>query len=126
MQRELKLRSSGVQVRDFIPIGDAVEAVQHALHLSADQLGNGLFNLGGDDAVSIQTMAERVANRCEALLGFLPTIHHPPPQPNEQSRFLHYSSEKLKNTGFQPARRINDEIDATLAFCQKMVERGNT
>jgi UDP-glucose 4-epimerase len=125
MQHELRLRSSGVQVRDFIPIGDAVGAVQHALSLPADKIGNGLFNLGGDDAVSIQTMAERVANRCEARLGFLPSIHHPPAQPNEQSRFLQYSSEKLKSTGFKPARQINEEIDATLEFCQRMVEREN-
>ncbi len=75
-QRKMRLRSSGVQVRDFIPIDDVVRAVEHALGLVKDRLEDGLFNLGGDDCVSIQTMAERVAVRCEAILGYRPTIEH--------------------------------------------------
>ncbi|MBY0588212.1 NAD-dependent epimerase/dehydratase [bacterium] len=118
-QKELLLRSSGVQVRDFIPIDDVVNAVDYALRLSSDKLDNGIFNLGGDDCVSIQTMAQRVASRCEAILGYRPPIRHPDPLPFEQSKFLYYSSEKLKATGFVPACRINDEIDATLRFCQR-------
>ncbi len=118
-QRKMRLRSSGVQVRDFIPIDDVVRAVEHALGLVKDRLEDGLFNLGGDDCVSIQTMAERVAVRCEAILGYRPTIEHPAPLPHERSLFLHYSSEKLRRTGFVPARRIHEEIDSTLRFCRQ-------
>jgi UDP-glucose 4-epimerase len=118
-QRQMRLRSSGVQVRDFVPIDDVVHAVEHALRLPSEQLGNGLFNLGGDDCVSIHAMAERVATRCEAILGYRPTIDHPAPLPNEASKYLKYSSDKLQKTGFVPARRIHEEIDATLQFCQR-------
>lgn len=123
-QRMMRLRSSGVQVRDFIPLGDVVRAVEHVLRLSAESLGDGLFNLGGDDCVSIRLMADRVADRCEAILGYHPEIQHPDPFPGEQAQPLDYSSEKLKATGFTPERKIQQEIDDTLRFCQQFISAG--
>ena len=124
VQRIMTLRSSGVQVRDFIPLGDVVRAVDHALRLSSSAVGDGLFNLGGDDCVTILQMAERVAARCEAVLGYRPEIQRPDPLPGEKSEPLDFSSEKFHRTGFVPNREVQREIDDTLQFCRQFSTRG--
>lgn len=115
---ELRLRSSGLQWRDFIPLSDVVAATLHFLRLPKAQCGNGVFNLGGGNALSILELAHRVAQRCGMVLGFVPQITHPLPQAGETSLPLNYRIDKLRATGFTLRGTLEDEIDATLAFCQ--------
>lgn len=116
--KKLLLRSSGLQSRDFITLTDIGRAVQHLLSVPASALENGIFNLGGETPMRIIEVAERIADRCEIVLGFRPKIQCPLPSPGEKSSFLDYRIDKLKETGFSLLRNIDDEIDATLRFCQ--------
>lgn len=116
--REIRLRSSGSQKRDFICLSDVCRAVSHALKLPAQSLGDGLFNLGGDNTMSIMEMTEKVAERCAQVLRFSPGIHREGSGPSEESPSLVYDSSKYQSTGYQLLNPIHQEIDATLQLCQ--------
>ncbi len=121
--RTLVLQSAGLQQRDFITLEDVAEAISHVLALPLADLGDGLFNLGGDASMPVIDMVELIAARCQAALGFAPVIERPAPNTGETAPTLAYSSEKLKRTGWHPARRHSMEIDATLALCASDVSR---
>lgn len=115
---ELRLNSSGTQLRDFITLGDVGRAVNHLLQLDTDQVADGLFNLGGGKAVSILEMTERIAARWQALTGCEIAIARPvgdsAPPP-----LLNYRCDKLAATGFTLTSEVNREIDDTLKLCLK-------
>ncbi len=114
---EMKLQSAGTQWRDFITLEDVARAVAHLVALERASLADGLFNLG-DRSATILEMAQRVANRAEILLGYEMPIRRPmggaPAVP------LEYVSDKIKATGFSPASRMDEEIDATLHLCLRV------
>jgi len=116
---EIRLKSSGIQERDFIALSDVARAVSHMIQLPDNVLGDGIFNLGGGKAISILALATLVQERCRETLGFTPSLHRPEPQPGEKSVPLAYSIEKLKATGFVPKGGLEEEIDNTLLFCRK-------
>jgi UDP-glucose 4-epimerase len=118
MTGKLVLRSSGLQRRDFITLQDTARCVKHFIYLSKLSCGDGLFNLGGECVLSIYKVTQLVAVRCVAVLGFNPPIERIDPQPEEQVPNLDYSIAKLKATGFSLESKIEEEIDATLLFCQ--------
>lgn len=115
--RKLILRSSGLQQRNFITLTDVARAVRHLLDLNQRDYGNGLFNLGGSNSLSIWDMVQKVSQRCPLTLGYLPSIERPEPQPDEQAYFLNYHSDKLQNTGFMLQGNFDEEIDRTLLVC---------
>ncbi len=113
---ELRLNSAGTQLRDFITLGDVARAVNHLLQLDALQLADGLFNLGGGQAVSILDMTERIAARWRALTGrdiaiVLPAGNGVAPAP------LDSRCDKLAATGFALTSDVDNEIDGTLQLC---------
>ena len=115
---ELRLKSAGAQLRDFITLSDVARAVNHVLQLDADRLADGLFNLGGATTMSILGMTERVAGRWRILTGSEIAIVRPegnaalPP-------VLNYSCDKLVATGFRLTSQVEREIDDTLKLCIK-------
>ena len=115
----LVLRSSGFQKRDFIPLHDVTRAIKHCIERPVDKSDNGIFNLGGEAPYSIIDLAELIAVRSEAVLGYKPQIERPSPILGENFRELNYQINKLKETGFCLNGNIEDEIDATLEFCHK-------
>jgi UDP-glucose 4-epimerase len=116
---EIRLKSAGLQQRDFIPLADVARATAHMIRLPAASLGDGCFNLGGDRSISIIDLAGMIRDRCTALFGVTPGIVRPEPLPSERSAELTYSMEKLKSTGFSLAGSLEQEIDETLRFCDQ-------
>lgn len=112
----LRLNSAGLQLRDFITLGDVARAVNHLIQLEVGQLADGLFNLGGGKAISIFHMAERIAARWQAMTGSeIPILRPawdgvPPPE-------LNYRCDKLAGTGFKLNSEFDREIDGTLELC---------
>ena len=117
-KRELTLRSSGLEQRDFITLEDVGKAVVHFLDLPGRMCGDGLFNLGGECSMRIIDLAELVASRCLDVLGFLPEIKRVESRWDEFSKDLEYNIDKVKATGFVIAGNTNEEIDSTLYFCR--------
>lgn len=116
---ELRLNSSGTQLRDFITLGDVARAVKHMLQLDADHIADGLFNLGGGKAISILEMTQKIAARWQLLTGreiaILRPSGHDVPSP-----ILTYRCDKLAATGFTLTSEVNREIDDTLKLCIKV------
>lgn len=122
---KLVLRSSGVQLRDFVTLHDVARAVEHMLALAPEKCADGLFNIGGESPMPIIEVAERIASRCEQVLGVRPAIERPAPLPGESSLPLDYRIDKLKATGFELQAKIDEEIDATLELCRNAFVKGN-
>lgn len=115
--RKLVLRSSGLQQRNFITLTDVARAVRHLLDLNQRDSGDGLFNLGGGNSLSVWDMVQKISQRCGLTLGYLPSIERPEPEPGEQVDSLNYHSDKLQNTGFMLQGNFDEEIDRTLLIC---------
>lgn len=115
---KLVLRSNGLQRRVFIPLPEAARGVAHLIALPSEQLGDGLFNLGGESARSVWETTQLIAARCQAVLGFTPAIERVSPLPGDKSLPLEYIVTKLQATGFSLRARFEDEVDATLSLCQ--------
>ncbi len=116
--KKLVLKSSGLQRRDFITLTDIARAVIHFLVIPKEKLQDGLYNLGGECSLSIIEITNRIAERCEKILGFKPAIERPIPNELDTSMDLEYSVGKLKNTGFLLKGDVDQEIDNTLLLCQ--------
>jgi len=116
--RRLVLKTAGIQERDFITLTDVCRAIVHILNLSEDEDPDGIFNLGGEYSSSILAMAERIAKRCETILGYKPPIILPETKEDIRAEKLDYRIDKLKRTGFSLIKNIDEEIDATLILCK--------
>lgn len=114
----LVLKSSGVQKRDFVTLGDVGRAVVHLLALPKAAWGNGLFNLGGGRTRSVLEIAETVAEQAERILGKRPAIDRPAPAADETAPELDYRIDKLAATGFKPSGDLADELGRTLLLCR--------
>ncbi|QDC51238.1 SDR family oxidoreductase [Candidatus Methylopumilus universalis] len=115
---KLRLNSSGSQLRDFITLDDVARAVCHLLKLDRCLIADGLFNLGGDMAISIFEMTERVAARWKLLTGHEIEIIRPISE-HLSSPMLKYRCDKLFSTGFNLTSEVDREIDDTLSLCRQ-------
>ena len=98
-------------------------AVLHFLRISKNKCADGLFNLGGEASLRIIDLAEMIAKRCSAVLGFEPTIERPQPADDEVSLPLEYDITKLKSTGYSLRGNAEREIDDTIRIAQHFTER---
>ena len=117
--KQMRLKTSGMQERDFITLHDVARAVSHMIQLQDDAIGDGIFNLGGENSVSIIQLATKIQERCKLKFNFTPPIVRPEPSSSENCVPLKYLIDKLKSTGFRTEGSIDLEIDNTLIFCQK-------
>jgi len=53
-------------------------------------------------------MAQRIASRCQSVLGFTPEIDRPKPSHGEVVQGLKYNMDKLKKTGFHLTGKFDD------------------
>jgi UDP-glucose 4-epimerase len=119
---KLRLRTHGLQQRNFITLKETTRCVEHFINLPKEICSDGLFNLGGDRVVSVYELTQLVALRCQTILGFSPEILRIEPKPYEQVSNLEYNIGKLMASGFVLENPIEDEIDAALSFCQKTLK----
>ena len=117
-QRRLTLRSAGLQRRDFVTLQDVGRAFSHVINLTKDQIGGGVFNIGGAWAPRVIDMVELIQARCSVVLGFTPDIIKPEPGEGEVTLDLDFRIDRLRATGFELSGNVQDEIDATLMLCR--------
>lgn len=116
---KLTVHSSGMQRRDFVTLHDVERAVLHLLNISAEIIGNGIFNIGGVWAPRIIDMAVLVKERSTKIFGFTPEIMSQNVKLGEKNKELEYRIDKLINSGFKITGKPETEIDATLNFCKE-------
>jgi UDP-glucose 4-epimerase len=115
--RVLVLRTSGAQERDFIAIDDVSTAAQLLLELPAVRLGPGRFNVGSGRSIAVLAMAQRIANRCEAVLNHRPALEVGVDAPAPPEDTLDYRVDRMLALGWTPKEGVDAEIDRTLRFC---------
>lgn len=115
---QLRLRSSGRPLRNFITVSNVARAVRHVIDLPAPSLGDGLFNLGGQASSSAWEMAQLVAKRSGVVLGQVPTIARETTAMRGSAPNLTYHSERLMDSGFSLVVDSDAEVDRTLTLCR--------
>lgn len=120
-QRKLVLRSSGAQLRDFIALSTVCQDVLALLTAPEDRLP-AILNLASGQAISVGNMAQIIAQRCAVILGFEPEIEFGSRM--EAAPSLKIGSLHAAALGLEPSLDPVAEIDALLAFCQRLHDRG--
>lgn len=119
VNKRLKLLSTGLQQRDFIPISDVCRVCEHFIAADSDH-SNEIFNVGGENTLRIIDLAGIISERCEKVLGYRPEIAATPLTDDAPTHpDLVFSIDKLKRTGFELQCSIESEIDRTLEFCRE-------
>jgi len=118
-QQALVLHSSGPQRRDFVPMRDVCRAMKHIVTLSAQQLGEGLFNIGGEWSPTVLEVAQLIQQRYSLLFDGEVSLTRKEPSQNEQSMPLNYRIDHLKQSGFALQATAKEEIDQLLLFCKE-------
>jgi UDP-glucose 4-epimerase len=112
-QKKITLRSSGVQVRNFITMRDVCRATQHLLNLNNYDSEFPVYNLGGPLTTSVNNITEILSKICEIKYGFIPDITRSAIK--ETTVNLHFDNSKLQKSGFIWNNNLNLEIEETLA-----------
>jgi UDP-glucose 4-epimerase len=111
---KMHLKSSGVQQRNFIPLSDIAQAVIHFLDLPSSNIHDGLFNLGGPRSYSLIEMANMIAERSQAILGYTPNLTYAAQQPTDSHEVLDFKIDKLIASGFIAKNDFTSELDRLL------------
>lgn len=118
-ERSLTLRTAGLQRRDFVTLHDVGRAFSHVIDMTKEQVGDGVFNIGGAWAPRVLDIVELIQERCEVVLGFTPNIIRPEANEGEVAFDLDFRIDKLLASGFELTGNAVAEIDATLLLCRE-------
>jgi UDP-glucose 4-epimerase len=112
------LKTSGVQHRDMVWIGDVAQAVERVLE--AGTLEHDLFQVGNGRSLSMLQLAERVRTVSEAYLKREISVVRPAPT-GEAGKAVRFSIERLRSIGFEPRDAIDEETMRLLQLldCEK-------
>ena len=117
--KELRIKSDGTQLRNFITLSDVINAIDFFSKISIDKLDNGLFNLGSDFTANISDIAKIIAQKAERILKIKPPIILAKTQTSLINASFSYEIRKLKKIGFILQNQTNQEIDDLLLYCKK-------
>ncbi len=109
IDRELSMRTDGLQQRNFMTKTDISRAVSHLLSLPATDVDNGLFNVGGMQSRSLLDMAHLIQTEAQNLFGQEIPLSTPEPAATEYPT-LDFDIDKLVRSGFTPEDNAADEI----------------
>lgn len=114
----LRLKTPGLQARDFIGIDVVAQAVAWALRQAMNAAPEAaIYNLGSGRSATVLEMTERLQQRCLDVLGFKPPIERPPAPVGAQSERFALDVTRLRSAGFLAETDVDAEIDALLRFC---------
>jgi UDP-glucose 4-epimerase len=116
--RNMTLRSSGMQRRDFISMTDVCRATHHLLSIPLLFSDNIVFNIGGNWSPTIWDFACQIQAMCKEIVGFEPQLFRGGPVDDEVPTELDYSIDKLKGTGFVLISNHDEEVGQLLRYCQ--------
>jgi UDP-glucose 4-epimerase len=109
----LVLRSSGLQYRDFLGMGDVMRALERAV---TGSIPRGTYNLGSGTPMTVLELAQTVQDAAAAATGTRPALSAAEPEGDAPGPYR-ILTEKLAAAGFRPGGTVRDAVDETLAFC---------
>jgi UDP-glucose 4-epimerase len=112
---ELKLRSSGVQWRDFVSLGDVCEAIIRTSE-PAERFPSGTYNLGSGRPLTVLALTNMIQDAFERRTGNRPELHAPAPSgdPPEPYRV---SVDRATAAGMRLNTPLEDAVAETVDFC---------
>jgi UDP-glucose 4-epimerase len=113
------LKTAGQQSRDFITLTDVCRAVEH-LMLRGEKRDPGtceVFNLGGDYAIPIHEMVQRIASEYQRMTGREATISRSQSDHQSAPPSFQVLTDKIQSTGFRLSRNHDEEIRELLRRC---------
>jgi UDP-glucose 4-epimerase len=113
----LELRSSGMQWRDFVPLGDVCSALV-ATSEPEGRVPAGTYNLGSGHPVRIRDLAHIVQDCFEQQTGERPELRAPQPS-GEPPEPYHVSVERAAAHGLLLDTPLEDAIAETVRFCRE-------
>jgi UDP-glucose 4-epimerase len=116
---QMLLKSSGMQLRDFVTLTDVCRAVYHLLSLSTESLYDGVFNLGGNHVISVFEMSQLIQKRFINQFNRSVSLVRPQPDPDEKVISFRFDSKRLEESGFVWKNNVEEEIDGLINFCVK-------
>ena len=117
---ELRLRSAGVQWRDFVSLKDAINILAHALEPGS--LAPGIYNLASGTSHTVRDLATLVQDAFVAEGLARPRLDAPDP-PSERPRPYHVSPDRLAGAGWTADTTLAEAVAETVRFCISHRER---
>jgi len=112
----LELRSSGVQWRDFVPLGAVCSTIATASRTGDGVLPPGTYNLGSGRPTTVRELAHMIQDTFEQQTGERPELRAPEPGPNPPAPY-HVSVERLARHGLRLADPLEEAVAETVSFC---------
>ena len=113
LHKTIKLKSNGLQKRNFIPIREVCNIVDFIIQ-KIDYIQNGALNIGSDSSFSIIEIAKLIQERSAMLFGYKPEIIQMNANNDNISHDFDYSISKLKKLGYTQSFIIENELDFLL------------
>jgi UDP-glucose 4-epimerase len=116
--KKITLMTKGIQIRDFVTINDIIQAISIVVKLPSSNLENTIFNVGGENALSIVEITQIIASEYKDLYGEEIKVQFAPNLKEVTHNIdFTFSIEKIKSLGYSPKGNIHEEIRKTLQFC---------
>jgi len=112
----LELRSSGVQWRDFVALGDVCAIIGGACGGDGGALPAGTYNLGSGIPTTVRDLAGLIQDSFERHTGARPELHAPEPGPDRPQPYR-VSVERAAGHGLRAATPLADAVEETVRFC---------
>lgn len=106
-KKPLEIHGDGLQRRDFVHINDVLIAYWNAMRTTT----TGTFNIGGNEALSINDIAELVVKNYRKAFGITLEVKHILQDSGVAWKDFVYSSERAKKfICYEPNYSVNDEV----------------
>jgi len=114
----LIINSSGQDYRDFISVGDVVQAIYYLLDLNNEKGIDDIFNLGSSRTTRIIDIAKKIQKALKDGFNYdCPIIKNKPSKEMDKQKHFILSTEKIKRLGFI-SKLGDDEIFSLLNHCK--------
>jgi UDP-glucose 4-epimerase len=120
VEHRMILRSSGLQYRDFVDLGDTCRIIA----IAADPDGPvrpGTYNLGSGVPTTVWELAETVQGSVERETGTRPSIEAPPAEGAPPGPYT-VDVRRLAACGIEAATPLRSSVDETVRFCLHHLE----
>jgi UDP-glucose 4-epimerase len=111
----LRLRSSGVQWRDFVPLSHVCEAIAEAAALDG-RLAPGTYNLATGTPRTVRSLAELIQEAFARLEGRRPQLQAPDPEDDPPGPYR-VSVQRLSRRGVRLEAPLQEAVQETVRFC---------
>ena len=117
-KQKIILRTKGRQRRAFVGVSDVVQAIDILARADSKDIKDNIFNVGGNDVLSIRDMAELVAQGYLELYGKKVSIEFEKDAIDEEPVDFNIDMIKIKRLGYEPKTDIKEEVKTMLKVCE--------